>query len=426
MVLPSVILGADPEILMKQSPGEVLTLREVIARVLLHNPELEAFSLEVRAREAHALQAGLYKNPNILFDLQDVLGSGGFKKVQQSQSTLVLSQVIELGGKRTKREKAALSHKDLAFWDYEAARMNILTQVAKTYTDALTAQEKLKLADELAQLSQKSYNAVKARVTAGKVSPIHEVKAQVALSTTQIQYQQAENNLRAAYRRLASFWGDLTPQFEQVAGNLYLIGPVPPFTTLTEGMQSNPDLARWAAEMTQRTAAIDLEEANSVPDIKVGAGARWFEETNDNSFVVEFSIPIQLFDRNQGAIAEARHRLAKARAQRRAVKLKLNAALATGYTRLANAHSQVTSLKTKILPGARTAFEAVNEGYRFGKFGYLEVLDSQRTWFDARSQFLNALAEYHKAVADVERLTGQAVSPQPESRTPPRKRESQR
>ena len=276
------------------------------------------------------------------------------------------------------------------------------------------------------QLSQKSHDAVQARVTAGKVSPIQEVKAQVALSTTQIQYQQAENNLKAAYRRLASFWGSLTPRFKRVTGPLYQIAHVPSFETLAERMQTNPDLARWAAEMTQRTAAVDLEEANAVPDLRVGAGARWFEETNDNSFVLEFSIPIQLFDRNQGGLAEARHRLAKAKAERRAVELKLNAALASGYTLLANAHSRVTSLKTIILPGARTAFEAINEGYRFGKFGYLEVLDSQRTWFNARSHFLDALSNYHKAVADVERLTGQAVSPQPEFRPPLRERERQR
>jgi outer membrane protein, heavy metal efflux system len=425
MLLPSASFGADPKITIKKSAG-ALTLPEVIANVLLKNPELEAFSLEVRAREARALQAGLYKNPNLTFDVQDILGSGGFKKVDSSQSTLLLSQVIELGGKRTKREHAAMTHKDLAFWDYETARMDILTRVAKAYTDALTAQEKLKLARELVQLSQKSYNAVKARVEAGKVSPIHEVKAQVALSTTQIQLQQAENNRRAAYRRLATFWGSMTPRFQQVTGHLYRIAPVPPFNTLAGHMQSNPDLARWAAEMVQRTAAVDLEEANAVPNLRVGAGARWFEESSDNAFIVEFSIPLQLFDRNQGAIAEARHRVAKAKAEQRAMQLKLNAALATGYTRLANAHSQVTSLKTKILPGARTAFEAVNEGYRFGKFGYLEVLDSQRTWFNARSQFLDALAEYHKAVADVERLTGQAVSPLPESRPQPRERERQR
>lgn len=419
--------GPDGEFFLQKSSGMTgaLTLQEVLAQVLLHNPELEAFSLEVRAREARALQAGLFKNPTLLLDVEDVFGSGGFKDVQRSQSTLLLSQVIELGGKRAKRERAALSHKDLAFWDYEAARMNILTRVAKAYTNALTAQEKLKLAHQLVALSTNSYNAVKARVTAGKVSPIHEVKAQVALSTTQIERQQAKNNLQAAYRRLASFWGSLAPRFKKVTGNLYLIAPVPAYETLTGRIQGNPDLARWAAEMVQREAAVDLEEANAVPNLTVGAGGRWLKETNDSAFVVEFSIPIQLFDRNQGAIAEARHRLAKGKARKRAVLLQLNAALANEYARLINAHNRVLSIKSKILPGARTAFQAVNEGYKFGKFGYLEVLDSQRTWFNARAQFLDALAAYHKAVADVERLTGQAV-PAPAPPVPSRNKEIKR
>ena len=420
MIIPSLAFGAE-RIAPLQRTG-ALTLQEAVARTLLHNPELEAFSLEVRAREARALQAGLYKNPSIMIDTQDVFGSGGFKDIQQSQSTLTLSQVIELGGKRAKREKEALYKKDLAFWDYETARINILTRVTQAYTEALAAQEQLKLAEQLVALSTKSHNAVKARVTAGKVSPIHEVKAGVALSKTRIQMQRAENQLKAAHRKLAAFWGSLAPRFKKVTGNLYRISPVPAFEALTERIQKNPDLARWAVEMAQRQAAIDLEEANAVPNLRVGAGARWFEETHDNTFILELSIPLQLFDRNQGAIAEARHRLAQAEARKRAVRLKLNAALADSYSRLLNAHQQVTAIKTQILPGARTAFDAVNEGYRFGKFDFLEVLDSQRTWFDARSQFLIALAEYHKAVADVERLTGQAIAlpnPQPTVTPPP-------
>lgn len=404
----------DPDVsltLEKQTgANDALSLQQVIARVLLNNPELEAFSLEVRAREARAVQAGLYKNPGILFDVQDVFGSGDFHGIQQSQTTLVLSQVIELGGKRTRRMKAALSNKDLAQWDYETARMNILTRVAQAYIDALTAQEQLKQANQLVRLSRNSYKAVQARVHAGKVSPIHEVKAQVALSATRIERQQAKNNVQGTYRQLAAFWGKVTPDFNRLEGSLYRITAVPSYEALVARLKKNPDMARWAAEMVQRQDQVALEEARSIPNLRVGAGGRWFEETQDNTFVMELSIPIPLFDRNQGAIAEARHRLAKAKAERRAIELRLTALLARGYSRLANAHSRVLSLKNKILPGARTAFEAVNEGYRFGKFGYLEVLDSQRTWFTARSQFLNALAEYHKTVAEIERLTGQPVS----------------
>jgi cobalt-zinc-cadmium efflux system outer membrane protein len=433
MIIPSVSLAADSKNSTKQpanpggeiklqkkaDPRGVLTLREVIARVLLHNPELEAFSLEIRAREARALQAGLYKNPEVLFLAEDVLGSGSFKNFKQSQATILLSQVIELGGKRAQREREALSHKDLAFWDFETARMDVLTRVANAYTDALFAQEKLNLTQELVELSQNAYNAVKARVKAGKVSPIQEVKAQIALSGSEMFLQQSKTKIKGTYRRLASFWGSLDPRFVKVSGDFYLIAPIPQFDALSEQMRSNPDLARWAAEMAQRTAAVDLEEANSVPNLKLGAGARWFDTTNDSAFVFELSIPVQLFDRNQGAIAEARHRDAKAKAQRRAVQFKLNAELATRYTRLANSHSRVTSLKTEILPGSQTAFEAVNKGYRFGKFSYLALLDSQRTWFKVRSDFLEALSEYHKAVANIERLTGQAVSPLPETQPQP-------
>ncbi|NIQ02247.1 MAG: TolC family protein [Nitrospinaceae bacterium] len=388
-----------------------LTLQQVVAQVLLHNPELQAYSFEIRAREARALQERLFPNPRIMLDTQDVLGSSGFKGFQQSQTTVTLSQVIELGGKRVRRDRAAMLNRDLASWDYEVARMNVLTQTAKAYADALAAQEKLKLARELVALSQKSFNAVKARVTAGKVSPIQEIKARVAVSSTQMALRQAENNLKAAYRRLAALWGSPKVSFDSVQGRLYHIALLPEFETLTARLRDNPDIARWSVELLQREAAVDLEKANAVPNLRVGAGARWFEETRDNTFIFELSIPLQFFDRNQGAIAEARHRLAKARARQRAVEIQLNTALSDSYTRLVNAHERVTSLKTDILPAARRAFEAVNEGYRFGKFGYLEMLDSQRTWFNARAQFLDALAEYHKAVADVERLTGAAMSP---------------
>ena len=425
MLLPSASYGADPKITLKKSGG-VLTLPEVIANVLLKNPEFQVFSFEIRAREARALQEGLRPNPTLSISPQDFWGSGSLGGFDRMENTAILSQVIELGGKRMKRRKAANLNRDLAQWDYETARMNILTQVAKAYTDALAAQEKLKLARELVQLSQNSYNAVKARVEAGKVSPIHEVKAQVALSTTQIQLQQADNNLKAAFRQLALFWGNLEPRFKQVAGHLYRVAPVPPFDTLVGRMQKNPDLARWAAETIHRQAVVTREEAKAVPNVTIGAGSRYIQEVQDYAWQVNVTIPLPIFDRNQGGIAEARHRLAKADAEKRTMELRLQSALSNQYANLVNAYRRVVNLKTKILPGAQTAFDAVNEGYRFGKFGYLEVLDSQRTWFNARSQFLDALAEYHKAVADVERLTGQAVSPAPESRPQPRERERQR
>ena len=95
--------------------------------------------------------------------------------------------------------------------------------------------------------------------------------------------------------------------------------------------------------------------------------------------------------------------------ERRAAEVLVTTALNTTYQSLAAANIEVTTLKTQVLPGAQSAFEAASQGYRLGKFGFLEVLDAQRTLFGAKAQYLRALSDYHKAVAEVERLIGEPV-----------------
>jgi cobalt-zinc-cadmium efflux system outer membrane protein len=80
--------------------------------------------------------------------------------------------------------------------------------------------------------------------------------------------------------------------------------------------------------------------------------------------------------------------------------------LAEAYQTLVTAVNEITALQHEVLPGAQEAFQAVQEGYRQGKFGFVEVLDAQRTLSETRGRYLEALATYHKAVADVERLIG--------------------
>ena len=98
--------------------------------------------------------------------------------------------------------------------------------------------------------------------------------------------------------------------------------------------------------------------------------------------------------------------LAKAEEQRKAVETELRAALAEASTKLSSSFSEINILKNDVLPLARSAFDAAGQGYREGKFEYLVVLDAQRTFFEVRGRYIEALAGYHKARADVERLIG--------------------
>ena len=74
------------------------------------------------------------------------------------------------------------------------------------------------------------------------------------------------------------------------------------------------------------------------------------------------------------------------------------------------ARAEALTTKEELLPGAQQAFDAAQTGYLDGKFGYLEVLDTQRTLSEAKSRYLDVLAAYHKAAADVERLTGNPLN----------------
>jgi len=383
-----------------------ITLREAVAHALLNNPKLKAFSLDIRAVEAQKLQAGLLPNPEIDVEIEEVGGTGDRSGFDSSETTIQIGQLIELADKRSKRTRLADIEEDLAELDYKSERLDIINEVAGAFIDVLAAQEQLSLSKELVDLSEKAYSTVAERVRAGQDSPVEEMKAKIALSNTQVEFEKAGNNLIAARHRLAAAWGGSNPVFEKVAGEFYEISPAPSFEKLADLISKNPDIARWPIEENKHRAAVELEKAKATSDIKLGGGIQYFNEGDDSAFIVGFSIPFPLFDRNQGNIQEAMYMLAKVREQYKAAQADIRASLAEASTKLSSSFSEISIIRNDVLPNAGSAFDATNQGYREGKFEYLIVLDAQRTFFEVRAKYIEALTGYHKARADVERLIG--------------------
>lgn len=387
--------------------GGVLTLREAMAQAMLHNPDLAAFAWEVRAREARVLQAGRPPNPAAGILAEDFAASAAPRSsAVQPQLSLQLSQLVELGGKRAARQSLAARERDVAAWDFEGARIDTLTRVARTFVDILVAQRGLLLAEESTGLANEVHQSVTARVEAGAVSPIEATKAEVTAAAVQVEVDRARLALDAARSGLAGLMGQGQAVFSAVTGDLDTVPDVPALEDLRDRVSLTPELARWAAEIAQRAAVVTLEEAKRTPDVTVTAGYRRFTETGSNALAVGAAIPLPLFDRNTDAVEEAKSRLAKSHAQQLAAEARVAMALAEAYRALSTARAELTALQTLVIPGAQQTFDAVSEGYRLGRFGYLEVLDAQRTLVGYRSQHLRALADFHKAVADVERLIG--------------------
>ncbi|MCA1796349.1 MAG: TolC family protein [Geobacteraceae bacterium] len=389
---------------------EELSVGGALARTLKYSPSLAAYDWRIRAREAAALQAGLFPNPELSMEVENVFGSGELSGTDAAETTALLSQMIELGGKRVKRREVAALGAELAEWDYQSQRLEVLTKTGKSFIAVLAAQLRLEQAAELSTLAKNFFTTVSERVEAGKVSPVDLSRAQVTLAAARIALAQAETRLAAARRSLAAVWGISEPAFGKAAGSLGELHPLPREEELKERLAKNPDLARWETEIAQRKAAVELSRARRIPDLTFSLGVKNTRETDDTAAIVGIGLPLPLFDRNQGGIKEASSELAGALHHRQSIRAEALAALADSYRDLSSAYVEAQSLKENVLPAAHKAFEAVQIGYEAGKFGFLEVLDAQRTLFEVTQQYTDALADYHQARIEVKRLIGDPLA----------------
>lgn len=392
-----------------EEPTGTINLRQVLALALIHNPNLKAFSWAVRAGEAKTFQAGLRPNPELEAEIEEFGGSGDLSGFSTIETTVQLSIPIELGGVRGKQRQIAALETELGSWDYETARLDVLAQVNQAFIEVLAAQEVVALNEELVRLAEQVFNTAKAQVEAGKVSPVQQVRTQVELANSRIALEASKRELEGARFVLAATWGSTSPTFGKVEGQFEVAKPIPTVEQLANRISQNPNITRWTVEIAHRRAAIQLERSKRVPDLSIGGGMKHLNESGDVAFIFGLSLPIPLFDRNQGAILEAEYNLAKALEERKSAEVTIRTALTRAYSTLSAAAGTVLSLKDEVLPSAQSTFDAVTEGYRIGKFDFLEMLDAQRTLFDVRGSYIDALAKYHGAVVDVERLIGEPL-----------------
>lgn len=383
-----------------------LTLRDALARALRSSPDLEAFAWEVRANEARTLQAGLLPNPVLSAEGENFGGSGDFSSYDAAESTLFLGQLVELGGKRAKRRRVAALEGELSGWDYEAARLDVLTETTKRFLAALAAQMRLELSEDLVRLAGESLQATQARVRAGAASAVEESRSAVELATLEVKRTRSQQDLQAARRLLASSWGETTARFETVVGNLSSPRTLPDLERVSAELSENPDVARWAVESAKREAALELADANAIPDVTAGLGVRRLHDSNDTALLFAVEVPLPLFDRNQGERAAALAERHRARALARAKRQELSRELVATHAEAQSAHAEAVALHEAVLPKAEEAFRRTRDGYRKGLFRYVDVLDAQRTLFEARAQHIDALENYHAATTELERLVG--------------------
>lgn len=420
--LPTFEAPAEPDAAVTPAipdPVGPLTLRDALAAALLGSPELAAQAYEIRARESAALQAGLRPSPELDLAVEDFAGSGSYRGLRSSESTLRIGQLVELGGKRAARIRLAARERDLASLDWEATRLDVLTRTTVAFVDLLQAQEKLRMSEEGVRGARELVSAADARARAGAGAPDEPARFRVALNGAELERRRAQRALDAARLHLAADWGSDTPRFERAEGDLAAVAAPPPLAALRARVAQSPDLVRWESELAARADRVELERSRGVPDVRIGPGVRYYADPDDVGLVLGASVPLPIWNRNQGAVAEARHRLAKASSERRAAEVRLGAELAAAHAVAASAHADAETLERDALPPAESSYRAVRSAYEAGRLGPLDLLEAQRTRLALRGERLRALGDHHRAVAEIERLLGAPIDEAPAPGTPP-------
>jgi cobalt-zinc-cadmium efflux system outer membrane protein len=378
------------------APAEPITLPDAIRRATEANAELTALAAELRAAEAATRQAGRRANPEVELSVENA----GAEEAA-TETTLAVGQLVELGGDRRARVDAATAAREIVRLDYEARRRDVEARVRIAFASFAAARQQLAIARENLTSAEEAFGAIRDRVAAGKVSPIEETRAGVTVSMERIELARAEADVQSTRIALASTWGGGAVDLEIVEGTVVSITDA-----VDASVDAHPELRRAEAVVAQREAETQIERARGVPDLHASAGVRGYEGGDGPAAVAGVAMSLPFFDRNRDAVAAALARTEAARSEVSAARVRLTRDLDEARIRQTAARQNVERFRIEVIPAAQSVYEAISEGYRLGKFGYLEVLDARRTLAGARQQLVAAQRELELARIDVERLTG--------------------
>jgi cobalt-zinc-cadmium efflux system outer membrane protein len=321
-----------------------------------------------------------------------------------TQHTYSIAQSIEWFGKRSARVDAVRLEYEVAARDLEKGRRDLLADVDRKFAALLGAQERAAIAEQNAQTAREVTQAVSSLVAAGEVSPIEEARAEGDQALASIELANAVRDVDLARRALARLWGEDVPSFATVTGALATAVALPERDAALAALAALPDLTRWDAEAARQASLVTLAEKQALPDLTLSVGARTYSGLDGHAYVAGLALPIPLFTQYAGARAEASARQEQATHDRRADEVRIRVEFLSAYDTLSRAIEEARALRDEVLPRASKVYEALNEGYRRGKFRLLDLLEARRTLARTRLQYVDALVRLNLADADLRRL----------------------
>lgn len=384
------------------------TLEDAIRYADLANPQLAAERRNIDLATAALWQARLYPNPSFVFGFEEL---APFDRPADTKVTAGVSLPLVVGDRVAAASSLAEVERETAAMEFLGRRRALLSQVKRAFVRVLAAEDRRVLAAQTVDLARTLRQAASDRLAAQAVPEMEVLKATVTLARAEVDLRETRKEASIARRELLGLLGATGREDLRFVGELRTDFPdISLDETRTNALGSHPTLQAAGKRVEAARRAVEFERAKRVRDWDLDVvGGR----SADAEFIVEagIKVPLTLRDRNEAGIRAAEVRAVQARLELDAARLSFLARLGQAYDAFTAARDLVGIFRATILPQATKALEQTREGYRVGKFGYLDLLDAQRTLAEARIGRAAAVAELNESAATLEELGGVRLTP---------------
>lgn len=376
------------------------TLPQALEEAEAHSPTIAAARAAVAAAEARVRQAGFRSNPELSVEVENFAGTGELSGFRGTETTVAVNQRLDLGGRRGARVASAQAELAIQRLRLAVARADLAQSVREQFARAVTAHDRLRLAEENSERARELARVAAILVDAGREPPLRAIRARSAAAQAAAELEAARAEERAARGTLASLFGATTPP-ESLTGGLL---DLPPRTIDPE---QSLEVRIAEAERLSAEATLRQELAARRLDPSVGLGVRHIREASDVALVAGFSMPLQVFDRNQGNIAAARSNVEAAEARLRAATASSRVRAQNAIITVEAAQARVEALERAAIPEAAEALRLTQLSYQAGRASLLELLDAQNAYTAAQSALIEARLAQALATAELGRVSAQ-------------------
>jgi len=378
-----------------------ITLNEALSIATKSNPQLKSARLAVDAQRALIKQSALFSNPEVEVNLENF---------GQNEIEAGISQTIELWGKRSFRILIAKKEAEKAAIEYEKAKRELAADVTFRFADILTWQEKLKQLEHIIAVSESSLAITKHQVQIGAAKEIDVIRTEMELSSLMIEKRSIQRSRDQSIKHIKSLLGPNAGNVQGVSGWFDLDFTVPSFSELETAIASNPDFLLQTKMLELSELKIRKARAEYFPDLTIGAGYLYNNETNENTAVVGISFELPLFNRNQGVIVEKRLKQQASRHDMENLKNIFHANLFEMHSEFLGLKEQHALLKKQILPKAERSYGQLLNFYQTGKSGFRDVLAFRKELIELHMNIIETKVEIVKMAVEIELKTNIKLS----------------